>query len=111
MEALGAEVVVRIDSSTPAAERHKAFKRFNAPDRRAGYPLNMPLCCCRLLLAVCTRVLLSAFMLLKGYREAHTSAQLIDDESQLSCLMREEGLRVTSSVASTCTQVLTKCSV
>ena len=32
-EALGAERVVRTDSATPAAERHAAIERFNAPDR------------------------------------------------------------------------------
>lgn len=32
-DALGAELVVRIDSATPAVERHAAMKRFNAPDR------------------------------------------------------------------------------
>lgn len=31
--ALGEKLVERIDSATPAAERHMAIRRFNAPDR------------------------------------------------------------------------------
>lgn len=51
-QSFGAETVERLDSSTPAAQRHTAIQRFNAPDspgflflmatRSCGLGTNLP---------------------------------------------------------------------